>query len=203
MSARALPVSLPHLLAALALSSLQLVVTGCGDDGPECVIDTDCQLGFRCGATGRCERIGEEVDAGGGPIDAGPRDAAVADAAADAGAEEDAATPDAATDGGGACVALPPGDYAVEEPFVGCSFVSGSQVRVRAGSADCIWLLESIGDPVVDGEITIDAAGAITGPSLNVAGLGTVAGDGVYDPSMSRITLGFPPSDCVVRLVAP
>lgn len=201
MSVRCLPLSAPHLLAVFALASLPLVVIGC-DDGPECVIDTDCQIGFRCGATGSCERVGAGTDAGVGPLDAGRGDAAIADAGADA-SDEDAGSSDGGGDAGAACVEVQPGAYIVEEPFVGCSFTSGSQVEVRAGSGgECSWLLESTADPVVDGEITIDAAGMIAGPSLEVAGLGTAAGEGTYDPDDPRITLNFPTSDCVIRLVA-
>lgn len=205
MSARCLPLSAPHLLALFALAALPLVVTAC-DDGPECVIDTDCQLGLRCAATGRCERVGAGIDAGVVPLDAGPRDAAIADAGVDAG-DEDAGSSDAgssdAGDSGAACVAVQPGAYRVEEPFEGCTFPAGSQVEVREGSGgECSWLLESTGDPVVDGEFTIDEAGMITGPSLVVSGLGSAAGEGTYDPDETRITLGFPPDDCVIRLVA-
>lgn len=198
MSARALPLSVLSLSAVIALSALPLLAAGCGDDGPECVIDTDCALGQRCGAAGRCEVVGQVTDAGGG-ADAGARDSGVADSGPrDAGPQDggDAGDLDAAT-----CAALPPGVYTVQEPFVGCTFTSGSQVRVRAGTGgECSWLLESIGSPVVDGEITIDADATIAGPTLMVSGLGTVACEGAWDATMSRITLSCPPSDCVIVL---
>src|SRR5688500_7509109 len=67
---------------------------GCGDDPPQCVIDTDCPGTFdRCSAAGQCMPFGEE-DAGGpmredagGEEDAGPRDGG-RDAGTDAGAPD-------------------------------------------------------------------------------------------------------------------
>ncbi|AKF05303.1 hypothetical protein [Sandaracinus amylolyticus] len=170
---------------ALFPVALVLALAACGDDGPECVIDTDCQLGYRCASDRTCRAIGAQTDAG--ASDAGARDAAVTDSGA-----RDASTPDS----GPACVALTPGTYA--ETVGGCGVAMSATLTVRAGASACEWMIATVADAAVAGTLSVDAEGAVTA-SLSLAGAEAVACTGTYDATASTLAITCPP-DCTLTL---
>ncbi len=78
------------LVPALVLAS----ITGCGDPAPQCVIDTDCDLGQRCASDRTCQLIGGGADASTMRDGGGARDGAVGDGGASDSGASDAAAPD-------------------------------------------------------------------------------------------------------------
>jgi hypothetical protein len=76
MSRHSLSVLLGLLFPVFALAVSAFALMGCGDDGPQCVIDTDCPLGQRCASDMTCQPVlridaALEIDAGPPPTDAG------------------------------------------------------------------------------------------------------------------------------------
>ncbi|UJR82071.1 hypothetical protein [Sandaracinus amylolyticus] len=172
-------------IRALFPLALVLALAACGDDGPECVIDTDCQLGYRCASDRTCRAIGAQTDAG--SSDGGARDAAVSDAG-----PRDAAPPDS----GPTCVALTPGSYA--ETVGGCGVAMSAALNVRAGASSCEWMIATVADAAVSGTLTVDPEGAVTA-SLSLAGAEAVACTGSYDATAGTLAITCPP-DCTLTL---
>jgi hypothetical protein len=158
-------------IPALACTSFLAAIAGCGG-GPQCVIDTDCEFGFRCASDQTCQPIG-------GQIDSGARDAGSRDTGTMADAPRDAPTmPDA-----GSCPDVA-GTYTVTT-LAGCAItMPGGVLTVRPDSTvgACAWTLMN-----VSGETP-------TGSIPNVTSSRTFMG--------AMLTVGPAPLECVGQFMA-
>ena len=153
------------------LPALILGACSCGDDPPECVIDTDCpNIHERCGASGRCESFGM-ADTGPGR-DSGRRDGGRVDGGRDGG--PDSGPPDA-----GSPCDLRIGMYSVSAVIpggpTGCgTTMAGYLLTTRRASAE-MCVIELVSNdaatmPVMDGSAPVDDGGNFTATTLIVGG---------------------------------